>query len=56
MECFAAGKHVLCEKPISNDIAQAREMVRTARDGDLYFGINLNHRFVPPGLGRVGVA
>jgi predicted dehydrogenase len=48
MECFAAGKHVLCEKPISNDIGQAREMVRAARERGLYFGINLNHRFVPP--------
>jgi UDP-N-acetylglucosamine 3-dehydrogenase len=48
MECFAASKHVLCEKPISNDIRQAREMVRTAREKGLYFGINLNHRFVPP--------
>ena len=48
MECLAAGKHVLCEKPISNNIEHAREMVRTARDSGLYFGINLNHRFVPP--------
>lgn len=48
MESFAAGKHVLCEKPISNDIQQARDMVRTAREKGLYFGINLNHRFVPP--------
>jgi UDP-N-acetylglucosamine 3-dehydrogenase len=48
MECFAAGKHVLCEKPISNNIEHAREMVRTADEKGLYFGINLNHRFVPP--------
>jgi len=48
MECFAAGKHVLCEKPISNDIEHAREMVRAAREKGLYFGVNLNHRFVPP--------
>lgn len=48
MECFGAGKHVLCEKPISNNIEHAREMNRTAREKDLYFGINLNHRFVPP--------
>ncbi|MFN3651499.1 MAG: Gfo/Idh/MocA family protein [Armatimonadota bacterium] len=62
MESFAAGKHVLCEKPISNDIEQAREMVRTAAAKGLYFGINLNHRFVPPaakakgwvGEGRLG--
>ncbi len=48
MESLAAGKHVLCEKPISNDIRQAREMVQAAREKGLYFGINLNHRFVPP--------
>ncbi len=48
MECLQAGVHVLCEKPISNDIGHAREMVRTARERGLYFGINLNHRFVPP--------
>src|SRR5438105_900558 len=48
MECLRAGVHVLCEKPISNNIEHAREMVRTARERNLYFGINLNHRFVPP--------
>src|SRR5688500_1877342 len=47
MQCLNAGIHVLCEKPISNQIDQAREMVRTAREKGLYFGINLNHRFVP---------
>lgn len=47
MQAFEAGLHVLCEKPISNDILQAREMVRAAREKGLYFGINLNHRFVP---------
>ncbi len=48
MACLAAGKHVLCEKPISNNIEHAREMVAAARERGLYFGINLNHRFVPP--------
>ena len=48
MQCLNAGLHVLCEKPISNNIEHAREMVRTAREKGLYFGINLNHRFVPP--------
>src|SRR5438067_652617 len=48
MECLAAGKHVLCEKPISNDLREARQMVRFAEQQGLYLGINLNHRFVPP--------
>src|SRR5205809_2128678 len=48
MECLNAGLHVLCEKPLSNNIEQAREMARTAREKGLYLGVNLNHRFVPP--------
>ena len=32
MEALAAGKHVLCEKPLSNDIGEAREMVRFAAE------------------------
>jgi predicted dehydrogenase len=47
MECLKAGKHVLCEKPISNKIEEGREMVAEARKRELYFGVNLNHRFVP---------
>lgn len=45
MQALRAGCHVLGEKPISNDIAQAREMVRTARQLRRCYGINLNHRF-----------
>ncbi len=48
MECFDAGLHVLCEKPISNEIEKARAMAAKADETGLYFGINLNHRFVPP--------
>ncbi len=47
MQALAAGVGVLCEKPLSNDIALAREMVQTAREKGRYFGVNLNHRFVP---------
>jgi len=50
MQCLAAGKHVLGEKPISNDIEKAREMVRKADEMGVYYGINLNHRFVPPAI------
>ncbi len=49
MECLNAGLHVLCEKPISNNIQHAREMVSTAKQKGLYLGVNLNHRFTPPG-------
>jgi len=47
MQCLGAGMHVLAEKPISNVIGEGREMVAEARKRGLYFGINLNHRFVP---------
>jgi predicted dehydrogenase len=47
MQLLRAGVNVLCEKPISNNIVQAREMVRTARETGRYLGVNLNHRFTP---------
>jgi len=47
MQALAAGCHVLGEKPISNEIPKAREMVATARAKRLCYGINLNHRFTP---------
>lgn len=47
MQVLEAGKHVLCEKPISNNIEHARQMVRSAREKNLFLGINLNHRFTP---------
>lgn len=48
IKALESGLHVLCEKPISNDIEKARAMVARAEETDRYFGINLNHRFVPP--------
>lgn len=47
MQCLDAGKHVLVEKPISNDIEQARAMVAHAKERGLLLGVNLNHRFTP---------
>ena len=47
MQCLEAGKHVLVEKPISNDIEQARAMVGRAKERGLLLGVNLNHRFTP---------
>jgi UDP-N-acetylglucosamine 3-dehydrogenase len=48
MQCLEAGLHVLGEKPISNEIEKARQMVAKADEKGVYYGINLNHRFVPP--------
>ncbi len=45
MEALEAGRHVLCEKPLSNNVGEAREMVRFAASRRLYLGCNLNHYF-----------
>lgn len=50
LQALEAGAHVLCEKPISNDIAEAESMVAKAREKRLCFGINLNHRFTPAAI------
>ena len=47
MQALESGCHVLCEKPISNEIAQGEEMVERARERGVCFGVNLNHRFTP---------
>jgi predicted dehydrogenase len=47
LQAIAAGCHVLGEKPISNDIAEAERMVAAARDQGVCYGVNLNHRFTP---------
>jgi predicted dehydrogenase len=47
MELLAGGLPVLGEKPISNEIPKAREMVALAKEKNLRYGVNLNHRFTP---------
>lgn len=47
MELFEAGLPVLGEKPISNNIDDAKEMVAKAKEKNLRYGIDLNHRFTP---------
>ena len=62
LQAFEHGCHVLGEKPISNEIADAEMMVAAAKAKGLCYGINLNHRFTPAALlakrwqdeGRVG--
>ena len=47
MEALEAGKHVHVEKPLSNDVGEARQMVAKAAEKGLYLGCNLNHYFTP---------
>jgi predicted dehydrogenase len=47
IQALEAGCHVLCEKPICNEIAEAEEMVRIARERGRCFGVDFNHRFTP---------
>ncbi|MBN2048083.1 MAG: Gfo/Idh/MocA family oxidoreductase [Anaerolineaceae bacterium] len=47
MELLNAGYPVLGEKPISNDVKQAEEMVALGKAKGLRYGIDLNHRFTP---------
>jgi predicted dehydrogenase len=47
MQALEAGCHVLGEKPISNVVEEAEEMVATARKKGVCYGVNLNHRFTP---------
>ncbi len=47
MQLLRAGVPVLGEKPISNELAKAREMVACAKELNVRYGVNLNHRFTP---------
>jgi len=47
MQALEAGCHVLCEKPICNEIDRAEEMVAKARQKNLCLGVDFNHRFTP---------
>jgi predicted dehydrogenase len=47
MAAFAAGKHVLCEKPLANTLDEAGEMVVAARNAGVVNMVNFNYRRVP---------
>jgi predicted dehydrogenase len=42
-----AGKHVLCEKPLARDSAEARRMLDAVRDAGVKHMVGFNYRFVP---------
>ena len=50
MQLLGAGIPVLGEKPISNNLDEARQMVALAKEKGVRYGINLNHRFTPAAL------
>jgi predicted dehydrogenase len=45
--CLAAGKHVVCEKPLAMDSAQSAELVELAERSGLVHCTNFNIRFYP---------
>jgi len=47
IQAIEAGCHVLGEKPVSNELSAAAEMVRAAKEAGVCYAINLNHRFTP---------
>jgi predicted dehydrogenase len=47
LAALAAGKHVLCEKPLANSLDEAREMLVAARKAGVVAMVNFNYRRVP---------
>ncbi len=47
IQALDAGCHVLCEKPMCNEIAPAEAMVAKAKAKGLCLGVDMNHRFTP---------
>lgn len=47
LAALAAGKHVLCEKPLANTLDQAREMLAAANKAGVINMVNFNYRRVP---------
>ena len=47
LACLAAGKHVLCEKPLAENFAKAEEMTKAAQKAKLINMVNLSYRNVP---------
>jgi predicted dehydrogenase len=47
LQALRAGCHVLCEKPISNSIPDAEEMVAEAKKLRRCLAVDFNHRFTP---------
>ena len=46
--CLEAGRHVLCEKPFTTDLAQADELCRLADKSGVKLQVAYSHRWLPP--------
>jgi predicted dehydrogenase len=44
---IAAGKHVVCEKPLGMDVAEGKELLALAQDAGIVHAVNFNIRFYP---------
>jgi predicted dehydrogenase len=47
LPCIAAGKHVMCEKPLGLNFAESREMYEAARDRNVRHMTAFTYRFAP---------
>jgi predicted dehydrogenase len=47
LAALAAGKHVICEKPMARDTAEAREMLATAEHAGVVHAIDHEFRYTP---------
>ena len=62
LEALSAGKHVLCEKPLSNSPESCRRILEAATQSGKHVAVGFNHRFYPAFLfmkraiedGRIG--
>ncbi len=47
LAALAGGKHVLCEKPLSNSLDSCRRMLRAAQESGKVLATGFNHRYFP---------
>lgn len=45
LQALQTGSHVFCEKPLATTVAEARELVRAARDRNVSLAVDYNRRF-----------
>ena len=47
IEAAKAGKHILCEKPLSLNSTEAEEMIKVCKENKVFLSVNYIHRFHP---------